>query len=132
MGWIDRVGELPAKLILALAFGGLLLSATVFERTHRIRVPIPLLFLGAASYSIYLVHQEVMFLMLKFAPRLHWIDPVSAGFSIRAGLILATFCGVAGGIVYYLLVEKPLLKWCRDRLPQAAPHVAAAPLGAGS
>jgi exopolysaccharide production protein ExoZ len=64
------------------------------ERRELFRVPGWLVFLGAASYSLYLVHTPLISAVARFSP-----------------VILVTGIAVsfAGGIAYHLWVERPLL-----------------------
>lgn len=77
-------------------------------------LPLPTL-LGNASYSIYLWHTFAISVVVKVGERLHFAQPLT--------LLLACICGVAGGVVAYWLVERPLL-WVR-RAGSAKPSSAA-------
>jgi exopolysaccharide production protein ExoZ len=73
------------------------------ERSGRISVPGPLTFLGGASYSIYLAHGLAISVAMRLIP---FKD---------APLLLASAlgAGLAGGIIYYLVVEKPMIRLAR-------------------
>ena len=75
--------------------------------------------LGNASYSIYLWHTFAISVVAKLGERLH----VAPGLT----LFLAAFCGIAGGLVAYRLVELPLLSVRRSqaRKPVAAGNAVA-------
>jgi peptidoglycan/LPS O-acetylase OafA/YrhL len=65
-----------------------------------------LVFIGAASYSIYLVHNPVISVMLRFLPALpNWL----AAFAIFA--VISAFAGV----MYYWLIEKPMIAHMKKR-----------------
>lgn len=93
---IVRLG-LPAALIVAGTIG--------LEKSGlRFRAK-PLIFLGDASYSVYLFHTfalSVAWRFLRAAPGL-------------AGPLLATVCGVGAGGIAYLLLEKPVARLLRRR-----------------
>lgn len=74
----------------------------------------PLLLLGTASYSIYLIHM----LAIPLCKRL----PLEL--SAPAGFALLTVMGVALGLAYYGLLERPLEAW-RKRLRSTASVVPA-------
>lgn len=75
-------------------------------------MPRVMVFLGAASYSIYLVHANVLDIGLKLISKTKpaWIEG-SLGL-IMAGLAVLS---VVGGVACHLLVERPLLRWLRLR-----------------
>ena len=73
------------------------------ERAGKLAVPRSLIFLGAASYAIYLTHSLA----------------ISAVGRLLSGMPLAIFlasllAGTAIGIAYYLLIERPLLLTARQ------------------
>ncbi|MEZ5893866.1 MAG: acyltransferase [Parvularculaceae bacterium] len=139
-GWFDRLGERPRWLLgaglVALAFplafflnertgirlldfgvaafllcaGGLALEPLARRRPIR-----PLLFLGAASYSIYLVHLMAMGPIEKIWP-----------YAAVTGLpyvSLAAQCALAAGFgcLAYLAVEKPASRLLHRRFPGRFP-----------
>lgn len=92
-----------------LAFGlaaGLTIAALVaVERQRTVAVPRPLLALGAASYSIYLMHFGLLSVFAKLAVAVGlvgWVPP-ALGF---AATVAAT---LAAGYAFHRLVERPLL-----------------------
>ena len=85
----------PAALGTAIALYGLVR----LERDGAIRVPRALVFLGDASFSIYLVHIFVQANVWKALSPLPFV---------LASLILAALL-VASGVLVYLCVERPLL-----------------------
>jgi exopolysaccharide production protein ExoZ len=94
---LDRNGS----TLVGLGFGLLIPLAAAAERAGRLRVPAVLRFLGAASYSIYLVHGLAISLIARF---------VHGPWFIFAA---ACLFGALAGIVYYLGVERPLLRRAR-------------------
>ncbi len=72
-----------------------------------------LLFLGAASYSIYLFHNPALSILNRFAAKAISIYPsLNSEFVFIILSALATF----GGIAYYLLWEKPILSIMRKNI----------------
>ena len=71
------------------------------DQQQLIRTPRFLGFLGDASYSIYLIHALPLLVLVDLLAGWSWwvIFPVIAG------------AGLAAGIGYHLLVERPLLRW---------------------
>ena len=72
-----------------------------------------LLFLGAASYSIYLFHNPALSIFNRFAAKVISVYP-----SINSELIfiLLSILATLGGIAYYLLWEKPILSKIRKNI----------------
>lgn len=72
-----------------------------------------LLFLGAASYSIYLFHNPALSILNRFAAKVISIYP-----ALNSELIFISISALAtlGGIFYYLLWEKPILSQMRKKV----------------
>lgn len=89
-----------------------------WECSREIKVPAPLVFLGEASYSIYLVHYLAVSALCKIVMRFAQVLPASLLFAIVAiGALLA-------GIGFHLAVEKPLMRVLRT--PRARSDAGAA------
>lgn len=89
-----------ADLIAAAALFAALLPWLVHaEHQGKVAIPQILRFFGDASYSIYLAHGPALLLVLKVSNGLGW----SALFPLIALL------GIAAGIAYHFLIERPLL-----------------------
>jgi peptidoglycan/LPS O-acetylase OafA/YrhL len=91
--------------------GSMLVLAGVIEaeRSALLKPPRLLVFLGDASYSIYLVHFPALSVLAKLAKALHVDAYVPA---------LALFCLLAAGAtivgcLFHLVVERPLLRYYR-------------------
>ena len=66
------------------------------------------LLLGDASYSLYLIHNPLISIGARLVRGIgHW----------NLTLIICVGIGVAGGLIYHVGVEKPLIRWAR-RFPQ--------------
>ncbi len=77
----------------------------------------PLLWLGDASYSIYLTHFLLLSALAKVAVRLD----AQASLSPVVWWVFVVVGSVVGGLVFYRLVEQPLLKLIPGRLPRWRP-----------
>jgi len=75
-----------------------------------------MLFLGAASYSVYLVHFPVISATCKL------LAPVNRHIPLPALMPFVIVCSTAviGGLLFHCYVEKPLLQWGRRALPAPA------------
>lgn len=74
-------------------------------------VPAPrfLLYLGAASYSVYLVHSPVQSVLARVLPIISesW-SPVLAFWVISGASLVA-------GIIYFAFYEKHAVAWCKSK-----------------
>ena len=108
----------PLTMAYASGSGLALLGLASMDRQARWRVPRPLVALGSASYSIYLIHLTTL-LLVEFGlrpirhvlPVPHWV-----AFAICGG------SAVAAGTVFSVVIEQPLLRFGRRG---AGPRVAA-------
>lgn len=110
------LGESALLVAYGAASAVLVLGLAETERAGRLRVPEGMVFLGAASYSIYLAHIPALSLVAKFAVRLG----LPAAMPHRAAFVLVVAATVAAGAAYYLVVERPLLRLL-ERRPSSAP-----------
>jgi exopolysaccharide production protein ExoZ len=101
------VGDSPTPLAL-LGFGvgsGLAILGAAAAEKAGLSASAPLVLLGAASYSIYLIHYPALSLLAKILIRL----PSNAVVPTQVTFLLLVVGAVAAGILFYLLIEKPLL-----------------------
>lgn len=99
----DTSGQMIA--LFSIASGLLILGAARLDRDQKLRPPRFLLALGAASYSIYLVHYPVVALCCKALTALNArvaIPPVLA-------MLLAAIVALLAGFLFHRLIEKPLV-----------------------
>ena len=94
-----------SHVLYGVASTAILLGAVEVERSGRLRIPAWLVFLGDASYSIYLCHDMALSALAKFCV------VVTASVSVPlvivyAGLVAAA---VTAGVVFHLVAEAPLL-----------------------
>lgn len=92
---------------------GLVFAATIvlFTKVENLEVPAPrfLLYLGAASYSVYLVHNPAQSVIARILPMLseNW-SPVLAFWVISGASLVA-------GIIYFALYEKHAISWFKAK-----------------
>lgn len=101
-GSLSEIGRIAVAAQFAAALPWLIRA----EQAGLVHTPKPVLFLGDASYSIYLTHVVGILLL---APLMQGLGPMAA-------LVSATIAGLAAGIAYYLLIERPLMR----ALPRAS------------
>lgn len=96
-------------LLLYLGAGCAMLGGTVLERAGRLRVPRPLVALGEASYSVYLVHFGIITLLISALSRsgiaIGWVEAVTCG-----------VFGLIGGEIFHLTVDMPLQRFLKRLL----------------
>ena len=107
-GALVDMGRLSGnEFICRLAFGGasalILYGVSLCEKEGVIRIPRWAAYLGAASYSIYLVHT----IFIGFAARILFKLPVIQALPNAATLLVAAIA-IAAGCLAYQWVEKPL------------------------
>lgn len=122
---LSRIGYWAGFVLLAIAvyvlvikglsriYIGLVFAAIIvlFTKVENLEVPAPrfLLYIGAASYSIYLVHNPAQSVFARLILMLSesW-SPVMAFGAISAGSLVA-------GIIYFALYEKHAIAWCKSK-----------------
>jgi len=87
-------------VLVGLSLALTMLPVAQLEERGRFTVPRALTFLGAASYSIYLAHGLAISVAARAVRGLPYLAVVGA----------TMLAGVAGGIIYHLLVERRLLR----------------------
>lgn len=108
-GRLDGYGPL-ARLAYGVPSGLIILGLAVIERQRPIRLAPPVLWLGRASYSIYLFHLLSLGIFYKLWMALGLMErlPPAACF---AGLVVA---GLAGGMAASRLIEYPAMHLVRQ------------------
>ena len=103
---------LPFSLTFGLASFLLVLGTASVEMSGGIAWPRPLVFLGDASYSVYLTHVMFLNFFMLIIGRLNvfeFIDPLFTTSLLVVGSVL-------GGCLVYLLVERPIIVSLRKKL----------------
>ena len=123
VGAIERGGfdfqESAPTLLYGAAAAAMIIALGALEERRSLRaVPRPLVLLGAASYSIYLIHFTVVIALVKVAHGAQLTEG-PAHFLFPAIAIVA----IAAGLSLYALVERPVLRIAR-RWPDEAPAIA--------
>jgi exopolysaccharide production protein ExoZ len=106
-----KIVEVSSVVTFGIASALLVLGASALELRKTINVPNLLLFLGNASYSIYLAHGFFINHMTKILDKLQIENLVLLNILGVVIAIIATFCG---GIVY-LAIEKPFLTFFKPK-----------------
>jgi peptidoglycan/LPS O-acetylase OafA/YrhL len=106
--------DLAFHLIFGACAAMFVLGTVELERSGRAAVPAWLALLGAASYAIYLVHSVVEPVALLAAWR--WI----AALPPRLITVALMAVGTAAGVIFHLLVERPLMLVIRRALRRRA------------
>lgn len=102
--WLDDA--LVARLGFGLASVMVLIGTVELERAGRVAIPAPFRELGAASYSIYLVHGVAISFAIQVVTR---VFPRSL--PLEAPMLALVVAGVGAGIVYHRLVEVRVIRW---------------------
>jgi exopolysaccharide production protein ExoZ len=113
---LARTGRPPEGWLHLVGVGGgcaLLLAGVVSaELRNGWRTPQPLVALGDASYSLYLVHVPALKAVALVAVAVLPTGRVAHVVAVAAALLLT----LAGAAVYHVLVERPLSRWARRAL----------------
>ena len=95
--------DLPSRLGFGICAAMFVVGAVEIERSRGFSVPAWLGLLGAASYSIYLLHTLIEPVVLLAAwPHIKGISPTIVTIALAC-------CGAAAGIIFHILVERPLM-----------------------
>ena len=101
------------NLVGRLAFGisSLLfvLGAVEVERHRKVALPRALLFFGASSYAVYLVHPVALSFCIQVVKRL-----AGNTMSLEIIAIIIALMGIVAGCLYHILLEKRLTSWVRS------------------
>ena len=90
-----------AGVFCAFGAGGIVLGLILLEHSARIKVPASLVFLGGASYSIYLVHFSAITLFAVVLSHFH--APLN-----NLVFAAATTIGLAAGVLFDRIVDQPI------------------------
>ena len=90
-----------------------MLTLALLSKEQDIRFPIWTIYLGASSYSLYLLHLLVFGVVERAGNHLKWLDPARLHTSY---FLLAPAAAIILSIVFFSSVEKPVSRWARDTL----------------
>ncbi|WP_305967490.1 acyltransferase family protein [Marinobacter salsuginis] len=97
-----------SRIYIGLVFATMII---LFTKVENLEVPAPrfLLYLGAASYSVYLVHNPAQSVIARILPIISesW-SPVLAFWVISGASLVA-------GIIYFAFYEKHVVAWCKSK-----------------
>ncbi len=97
--------------LLGIPFAMILYLLARLELKTKVVMPKFLMYLGAASYSMYLIHYLFISLLLRVVIKTNLFH--SSFFSYA--MFIVALVSIAGGCLFYSLVEKPLLKYLKTR-----------------
>lgn len=102
----------PRTAVWPFGLGAMLavLGAASWEAQRRPTMPRILVFLGDASYSIYLIHFIAISLAAKFAVRLDAMLPLPG----LIWFVVVSAAALVAGVGFHLIIERPLLRMSRD------------------
>jgi len=111
-----KQNSMSHQLIFGIGFGLIVIFLVCMEKNGVI-IGANKIFqlLGAASYSIYLVHIPLFWMIVSFLIKTHTGAYIISSFLIPVFIIIVLI-GVASGIGLHFFVEKPLILFFRKRL----------------
>ena len=92
-------------LLLVSGFALLIAGLAKLERNGGVTVPKWLVLVGNASYSLYLIHEQIQGLVLKICMKLGIYQALGAGVCY----VLAMLGCIVAGVIAYKFIEEPLL-----------------------
>jgi exopolysaccharide production protein ExoZ len=111
---LEALGELGLRTYFGLAFALIVVGSVALGAEFERLIPGWLMATGDASYSIYLMHGNLMNLGINYLSA----HGGGAGRTSPWMLLALAISVLVGGYLYYLFVEKPLLNLCRRHSPK--------------
>lgn len=109
----DGAGFAYHGFVRSLLVTALVLAVVALDPIITGRIPSPVIFMGDASYSLYLFHPLVAPIVPATMAAVGLTSvPVSLALSVTAAVVAAAFV--------YRVVERPLTAWLRRRMPYAS------------
>ncbi|MFC4255985.1 acyltransferase family protein [Altererythrobacter xixiisoli] len=108
-------GTMFASLITTLAAGSVIIGAVGIEKSIGRRIPQWMVYMGAASYSLYLVHPMVS----PAAPALFAKIGLTGGFMAWLAVVTAVAVAMGAAVLVYRYGEVPFTKWLNRRVRDA-------------
>jgi exopolysaccharide production protein ExoZ len=112
--WLEPNLKQFGPFVWGLSFFGLIAGFATLEKQHRFGVPRVLSYLGDASYSTYLVHNNVILIGGGWIAR----NLGSGNDLLWAALLGLALAALLAGVVCYQWIERPLLRWFQRRGPR--------------
>jgi exopolysaccharide production protein ExoZ len=104
--WLLLGSERSLSFLVGPSIAMAVAALTLRERAGGLRLPRVLVFLGDASYALYLIHNPLLSVVSRL-PLGSWLEMLIWGMAVS----------VAAGVLYHLLVERPLLRRVVRRAP---------------
>jgi len=95
------------RVLFGLPFSALVLGFVLLERQGGMAFPRWMVLLGDASYSIYLIHNPLVSITSRLVSRFNSFA------SWGAGMLIGVLSSIIAGVLYHLLIEKPLIRLFR-------------------
>jgi exopolysaccharide production protein ExoZ len=95
------------RIVFGFGVALLILGLALQEKGPGLWIPAVSVFLGDASYAIYLIHVPLISLTVRLASHLSFLT------NWPGSLLLSAFCAVAFGCTYYQVYERPTLAIAR-------------------
>ena len=105
--WHPHGLDLARVPVFGLSAGAIVIALAVLERDGRAFVPAPIVWLGGASYAIYLVHYSIITIAVAVLARLHLLPP---GDPTLLGCVALA---VAAGAGFHAFLDRPIQRRLR-------------------
>lgn len=111
LNFINPFNSEQRIILLGIPFALIITILAIIELKHSLKIPQLILYLGAASYSIYLTHYIFISLLVRLV--------IKAGYSTSIYLpfimLFVTIFSILGGCLVYSKIEKPILNYFKSR-----------------
>lgn len=112
----DVITDPRGRCILTVPFALILLGGCYLEKGAGLTMPRPVLFMGDASYTLYLIHIPLMSVMFRVVPAINrhmgYLGP-TAEWAVT--VFLSTALSILAGVLYHTLYERPALGFLRRK-----------------
>lgn len=97
--------------LLGIPFAIIITSLGIFEKKYSLKLPGIFLYLGDASYSIYLSHYMFIYIFILMLTA----SGLSASNYLSLIMSIVFLLSIGGGCIFYSVLEKPLLKFLKAK-----------------
>ena len=101
---------LECRVLFGLPFSIMILGSVLLESQGKLVLPSVVVFIGDASYSIYLVHNPLISIVSRLTAQLHSVS------NWKLGMFLCVTSSIGVGVIFHFVVEKPLVRLFRQEL----------------